>query len=479
MHALTRSIQAKVFLMFLATLLVLYAFNQGMLLNFGPAEVRRIYDERQVGQNLLWSRRSSLPTDANSLELELLQAMRTARPDEVRVFTQKFDDASSASTALFPLPPGMAKASITPGLVSEHFPLISKATVDLDGRRWNATRLIAPDRIVVSLIDHSAHERDIAEYMEFRHRMVRLIMPLTLLLAIPCAILLTRRVLAPIRRIQKSLRRLDFKDLSLRISADREDHEFREFIDAFNAMLERLERGFQQATRFSSDAAHELRTPLTIMQGYIERTIRDAEPGSRMQAQLCMISDEIERLTSITQKLLLLAQADTGRLSMAFEVINVSDMLEEMRADVAMIDPPLSLRGKVDNELLLKTDRALFQQLLNNLFSNAVKYNDDGGWIEISAWSEGGRLHIRFRNPSQLVDKAFEARVFDRFSRADASRSRRIDGIGLGLSLCREIALASHGTLEFRVNENNEVSVEFSAALHRTPVSTLEDRVLA
>ena len=473
MRLLTRSFYAKVFLMFIASMLSLYVFNQSMVQNFGNAEVRRITAERHLQQNLQWSRRQSLPSDAITLKQELLQSMRTAHPDEVVVYTESLDQNHSASPSQSSWPGASDQARVTPGPVDKHFPLISHAVVEVDGMRWNATRLIAPDSVVISLINQSVNDRGIEEFLEFRQRMIHQIMPLTLLLAIACAFLLSRRVLAPIRHIQQSLRSLDYKDLSLRIPHQREDDEFREFIETFNSMLERLERGFQQASRFSSDAAHELRTPLTIMRGNIERAIKEAPSESHLQAQLCMISEEIDRLTSITHKLLLLAQADTGRLQMDFEVVNVSDTLNEMRSDVAMIDPPLTLRGTVENDLMLSTDRALFQQLLNNLFSNAVKYNEEKGWIEISAWRDRNRLHIRFTNPNSLIDKAFEEKVFDRFSRADVSRSRSIDGIGLGLSLSREIALANGGSLDFRINTENEVSVEFSAALHLETECTL------
>lgn len=465
MSSLTRSFYAKVFLMFFASMLALYVFNQSMILGFGNAEVRQIFAERQLEQNLEWQRRPALSFDDDALTLELLQTMRTAHPNEVIVFSRQLAQEPARTENAFPLPPSLGKARISPGSAGVHFPLIAQAVVNADGKQWDATRLITRDRVVVSLVAQSANARSIDEFLNFRKRMIRQIMPLAVLLAIACGILLSRRVLMPIRRIKKSLRSLDYKDLSLRIPSHGEDIEFSDFIATFNAMLERLERGFQQASRFSSDAAHELRTPLTIMRGYVERAINEAT-SERMQIQLRMISEEIDRLVSITHKLLLLAQADAGQLRMEFEVVNVSDMLDAMCADVTMLEPALALRGKIERHLMLPTDRALFQQLLNNLFSNAVKYNEAGGWIDISAWSEAGHLHIRFANSGQIPDKEFEAKVFDRFSRADVSRSRRIDGIGLGLSLCKEIALANGGTLNFRVSPHKEVVVEFSAPLH-------------
>ena len=453
--------------MFVGSMLVLYTFNQSMIFLLGNPEVRKIFHERHLEQNLRWNSRESLSTDAGELKRELLGTMRGTHPDEVMVFTQPLGTLPPGQSNQFPLPAAIGGSHVTLTPADKYFPLISYAVVDIDDTHWDATRLISSDQIVLSLVNQAANERGIEEFLNFRSRMVRQIAPLSLLLAIVCAIVLTPRVLAPIKRVQNSLRSLDNRDLSVRIPVRGEDNEFRDFIVNLNGMLERLEKGFQQASRFSSDAAHELRTPLTIMQGYTERAINEAVPGSRSQIQLRMISDEIERLTSITHKLLLLAQADAGRLRMDFEVVNVSDLLDEMRSDLALLDPPLDLRGKVEKELIVLTDRALLQQLLNNLFSNAVKYNEADGWIDISAWSEAGQLHVLFSNPSQPIDPAFVSKVFDRFSRADLSHSRQVDGTGLGLSLCREIALANGGSLEFRVLGHTQVVVELCMPIHR------------
>ncbi len=96
------------------------------------------------------------------------------------------------------------------------------------------------------------------------------------------------------------------------------------------------------------------------MQGYVERAINETESGSKIRLQLRMISDEIDRLSSITQKLLLLAQADALQLKIDFQIINASDMLEEIREDISLLDPPLNIHGAIQKQLLFDTDRALF-----------------------------------------------------------------------------------------------------------------------
>ena len=476
MRHLTRSFYARVFLMFILTILTLFTLNQSAVRLVGPHELTSIFNERLEDTTLGWSGESTLTSDDEALKARLMAGMKSAHADEVMVFSAPLASAQDtgandngnarAGTAPdFPLPPAMAHASIERLPAGEHFPQLARAVITADGMRWDAASVITRDRTVVSLVNAAVAERQIEDFIEFRSRMVRKVMPLTLIVFIICALFMTRKVLDPIRRVQRSLRTVDYRDLSVRLTAQGEANEFRAFIETFNTMLEKLERGFQQASRFSSDAAHELRTPLTIMQGHVERALIESEPGSRQQARLRLVCDEIERLAGITQKLLLLAQADAGRLALDVETVDISDMLEEMRADMAMLEPPLEIRGRVEPGLALQTDRALLQQMFNNLFTNAVKYNEQNGWIDISAWAEDNRLHVRFTNPTQPLPEGFESKVFDRFSRGDAAHSRRIDGTGLGLSLSREIAVANGGMLGFRVLYRTTVEVEFVAPL--------------
>ncbi|MDQ5910519.1 MAG: two-component system, OmpR family, heavy metal sensor histidine kinase CusS [Pseudomonadota bacterium] len=284
------------------------------------------------------------------------------------------------------------------------------------------------------------------------------------LIAIPLALVLiglgagflSHRALRPIQRLTATVRKVTAQGLDQRIALMEEDQEFAELIDVFNAMLERLERSFMQASRFSADAAHELKTPLAILQGQIERAIQDAESGSTQQAQLASILDEVRRLAIVSRKLLLLSQADAGRLRLQRAPFNLSAALDELLEDARMLGPTLDMTGEIAPDLIVQADANLLRQVLYNLISNALKYNLENGWIRMSATKSADRIEMMVANASPGIPAADRDRIFERFYRADPARSREIEGFGLGLSVSREIARAHGGDLLLQAAPDHE-----------------------
>ncbi|MDF5720009.1 MAG: ATP-binding protein [Rhizonema sp. PD37] len=271
--------------------------------------------------------------------------------------------------------------------------------------------------------------------------------PGTLLLVALGAWLLSGRALRPINQLTGVIQQVTVKGLDQRIPIATTDIEFVELIQVFNQMLERLERSFTQASRFSGDAAHELKTPLTILQGELERTLQQVDPGSEVQQRLSNLLDEVRRLSEIMRKLLLLSLADAGQMSLYLVRVDISELLMEMLEDVELLAPHLAVQTNIADQLKVQGDRALLIQVLHNLFSNAIKYNLADGWIQIHASRTQTYLHITIANASNDIPVGDRTRIFDRFHRGDPSRTRKVEGIGLGLSLAREIARAHGGDL--------------------------------
>ncbi|RCJ39419.1 two-component sensor histidine kinase [Nostoc punctiforme NIES-2108] len=282
--------------------------------------------------------------------------------------------------------------------------------------------------------------------------------PGALLLVAVGAWLVSGGALRPIRQLTGVIQQVTVKGLDQRIPIGTTDVEFVELIQVFNLMLSRLERSFTQASRFSGDAAHELKTPLTILQGELERTLQQVDPGSEVQQRLSNLLDEVRRLSGIMRKLLLLSLADAGKMSLYLVEVDMSELLMEMLEDIEMLAPQLTVETDFIDGLRVKGDRDLLIQVLQNLFSNAIKYNLANGWIQIRTHQTPTTLHITIVNASKDIPLSDRDRIFDRFYRGDPSRNRNVEGIGLGLSLAREIARAHRGNLTLDLTSSGQTA---------------------
>ncbi len=256
------------------------------------------------------------------------------------------------------------------------------------------------------------------------------------------------RALRPVNELSAALKNVHSKGLDQRLDTTGFDRDFKNLVEMFNGMMRRLESGFHQATRFSADASHELKTPLAILQGEIETALQHASDNSAEQKMLGGLLEEIQRLKSIVQKLLLLSQADTGELRLDQAEFSLSDCVENHVEDLSILAEGLKVESNITSGLKIKGDVTLMQQVIQNLFSNAVKYNRPDGSIRVSLTDEEGRKVLTVSNTGTGVPEKDREKVFDRFFRADPSRNKEVEGTGLGLSLSLEIVRAHAGTLE-------------------------------
>ena len=278
-------------------------------------------------------------------------------------------------------------------------------------------------------------------------------------IAVPSAVILiafgawlvSGQAIRPIRDIADTAEKVTAAGLSQRIAEPGTGDELHRLTVVLNRMLDRLEDGFKQATRFSADASHELKTPLTIMQGELEAALREAPPASPQQRVYGSQLEEVTRLKRIVSSLLLLSRADAGQLNLTRERIDVSSNFAAICEDAEILADAanISLTSEVEPGLAILGDRALLQQVFQNLISNAVKYNRPSGSIicRLSRDDAGGNAVFDFENTGDSIPEEDQEKVFRRFHRADAARGRDIDGFGLGLNLALEIARAHSGTL--------------------------------
>lgn len=277
------------------------------------------------------------------------------------------------------------------------------------------------------------------------------------------------RALRPLKTIADTAEQVTARGLNQRITQSSEGPEVERLIQVLNRMMDRLETSFRQATRFSADASHELKTPLTVMQGELENALQSAAPGSAEQQLFSNLLEETQRLKTITRSLLLLAQADACQLKLALEPVALTAELEAMIEDarVLAVDARLQFDVELPPQLRVEADRALLHTAMFNLITNAIKYNEPDGKVSLRLEAVNSQIIFTVCNAGPGIPMDEQPRIFDRFYRVSHASGPRIDGIGLGLSLAREIVRAHGG--ELTLKESRPGMTCFQLALNRQP----------
>lgn len=282
------------------------------------------------------------------------------------------------------------------------------------------------------------------------------VIPFSLLLSILGAWFIATNTIRPINRLHKAMDKVTQKDLSHRLPEHKEDKEFKMLIDAYNTMLDRLEDSFRQVSRFTADAAHELKTPLTVLRGKLEQAVLSENSS---QLDLNAILDEVGHLSAITRKLLLLSQADSDSMALHFEPINITELVDELIADMTLLSDELELDCVIEKGLIIQGDIVLLKQLLNNLLVNVMRYSLHHKGVTIHARQNEYAIEVVISNFCLPISNDVRVKLFDRFYRGEPAHTQGISGSGLGLSLAREIARAHGGDLTLEPSESVVVTM--------------------
>ncbi len=265
----------------------------------------------------------------------------------------------------------------------------------------------------------------------------------------------TRQALAPLDDVTKlALQITRADDLSRRIPyKGPPDDEVGQLITAFNQTLSRLENLFNSQRRFLADVGHELRTPLTVIRGNVDLMRRmDCMDIESMDS----IQSEVDRLTRMVGDLLLLAQAESGKLPLDRRLVELDTILFEIMQQMRVLaGERLNLRlGDID-QVLVCGDRDRLKQVLVNLISNAIKYTPNGGEIVVGLGKELDRARLTVSDNGPGIPAEDLPHIFERFYRGEKSRTRQRDGkgFGLGLSIAYWIVRNHGGLIEVSSRE--------------------------
>ena len=241
---------------------------------------------------------------------------------------------------------------------------------------------------------------------------------------------------------------IDAGRLDTRIQIDELQDELKNVAIAINDMLDRINESYAAQARFVSDASHELRTPIAVIQGYANLLDRwGTEDEKALEESISAIKDEAENMKDLVEQLLFLARGDSNRINMVAENVSLLELVDDVVTESRIIDDRHEFKVTCEN-VSVSADRGLLKQAIRILVDNAIKYTDKNGEITISATADGSFVRISVSDSGIGINPEILPNVFDRFVRADESRTRATGGAGLGLSIAQWIVSRHNGHLE-------------------------------
>ncbi|MFP5520363.1 MAG: sensor histidine kinase [Bdellovibrionia bacterium] len=284
-----------------------------------------------------------------------------------------------------------------------------------------------------------------------RLRLVQFGIPTVLIIAAIGGLFLSGRALAPLAHMIRNVDQMNAQNLSERLEMPLANDEIKKLTTTLNNLFSRIENAFRSQEQFVADASHQLLTPISIARGEIEKALKNV-PQDQKQS-LSSALQEIDHLSSIIQKMLLLAKVDAGISALNLETISFDDVIEKSISRCEKLAQQKEINIKFDMQLkendnmpTVNGDQDLLNHMLSNLIENAIKYSPEKTQVIITldATKKSPQIIVEDQGPG-LNDNELES-LFSRFKRGSKAETLS-KGHGLGLAIAKRIAEIHNGTL--------------------------------
>lgn len=261
------------------------------------------------------------------------------------------------------------------------------------------------------------------------------------LLGAAAAWFMAGRALKPVRELSKTIEEVNSNNLSLHVDTGGREDEVGQLGNSFNAMMDKVSSSFERQKRFSANAAHELKTPLASIQLGLEVLELDEHPTqAQMEWALTVTKTNTERMIQLVENLFTLSSDKECEMNDCIDIKTVfSQISEELAA--TMYNKNITLAMEMDENIQISGNASMLYRAFFNLVENAVKYNKENGTIRLTASKENDAVKVCITDSGMGISKNDLEHIFEPFYRADQSRSRKLGGSGLGLSLVYDIMM--------------------------------------
>lgn len=269
---------------------------------------------------------------------------------------------------------------------------------------------------------------------------VLVLLPFLMIFAIVGGYIISKRALSPMLDIRKAAEDIENgSDLSKRIEIEGGSSEVRSMADSFNAMFERLEDSFNKEQQLTSDISHELRTPVSVIGAQCRFSLENEDTKEEYVEALELIERQTKKMSRVINDMLAFSRIERGAGEIQKERLNLSECVRCVCEDMALIqEKDITLESDIEEGIYINGNFELLTRLTVNLISNAYRYGKENGKTTVTLKKENDKAVLSVKDNGIGIEKADLEKIWDRFFRADSSRSN--GGTGLGLSFVKEIA---------------------------------------
>lgn len=271
-------------------------------------------------------------------------------------------------------------------------------------------------------------------------------------------LVLTRKAFAPIDEIVRRTRQIGVWSLSERLPMPANDDEIARLTQTLNGMLDRIEQAVEMQKRFTADASHELRSPLSRLRAELEVALRRPREQTEYEDTLRSCLQEVERLSSLTEELLILARLDAARgqkpeKGAATLVTIVEEAMRRIETDASRRGVTVALGPSA--EVAVKMTPSAARLLVSNLLDNAVKFSPPGGQVTVSISAAKSEAVLSVSDTGPGIPSDDIPFLFERFHRGSTSRASNTPGVGLGLAISRAVVEAHGGQISVQTSASD------------------------